>query len=145
MKRKKNEKRQAILLGGSILFLFSLLVVVGLIYRPTILDIGAEARASINKMETPHEIGVNRIRQIADGDLNELKLFNKKDAFCQLNIEGRPEDYSGHWEHFFSLLEEKKGITISSWHFQNANSTNSSLKKNIILGIYLRFTPKVPS
>lgn len=136
----KKERNPALILTGTILALFSLLVIFGLIYRPHFLDIGAEARTSLPIVQTPHELGIERIHQIIEGDFTEFKLLNGKDAFCQLNIEGKPEEYSNHWSPFFSKLQEKKNITINGWEFKNANFFNSTVKTNIILGVSLRYT-----
>jgi hypothetical protein len=86
-----------------------------------------------------HDVGVKRTHQIAEGDLKEFRILKKNEAFCQLNIEGKPEEYSKEWNAFFATLQERKGISISGWHFQIANPT---IKKEMILGVFIQCTSK---
>jgi hypothetical protein len=143
MKINKTERTLTALIIGIIVSLFGILIIIGLVYRPQFFNIRGENKLSQSKVQTPRELGVKRLQQIMEGDLSELKLLSDTEAFCQLNIEGRPEDYSDQWQQFFVTLQQKKNISITGWQFKTQGSpTYKGAKPNIILGVALQVADK---
>jgi hypothetical protein len=149
-RKQKMTKSEAFTLGF-VFAMFTLIVTMGIIYGARTYEfdfskIQFEANASSSSNSTAiHERGVSRIKSIAEGDLQELKMdpnFSRNfgAAYCQINIEGKPEDFVQHWDGFFSRLSERKNIQIFGWEFRRGLLRDQNRRKETIKGVMIQYS-----
>jgi len=142
LKKKKN--RSSGFMAGFVSAAFVLLFAVGMIYGLKGFNVSMiSSQAIAGDRTVTQQIGVRKIHQVADGEMKDIVLKPEGNAFCNLNIDGTPDQYRAEFEYLFSKVEEKKLIAITGWEYQCASPANVKIMKTErIYGVLIQYTPK---